>query len=103
MCSPTWETRIPCDMFFLPRKHISLVICVPLPGKHLSTWETHIACDMFFPTQETHITSYMCSPTWETRIPCDMCSLINVMRSFSPRDCKFFFFCFTFLIEPFVL
>ena len=47
---------------------------------------------MCSPTQETHITSYMCSPTWETRIPCDVCSLINVMRSFSPRDCKFFFF-----------
>ena len=72
MCSPTWETPIPSDM------------CSP-------TWETHIACDMFFPTQETHITSYMCSPTWETRIPCDMCSLTNVMRNFSPRDCKFFF------------
>ena len=75
MCSPTWETPIPSDM------------CSP-------TWETHIACDMFFPTQKTHITSYMCSPTWETRIPCDMCSLINVMRSFSPRDCKIFFFLF---------
>ena len=33
----------------LPIKHISLVICVPLPIK-------------------THIPSYMCSPTWETHI-----------------------------------
>ena len=33
----------------LPIKHISLVICVPLPIK-------------------THIPSVMCSPTWETHI-----------------------------------
>ena len=86
MCSPTWETHIPCDMFFPAQEtHIASYMCSP-------TWETHIACDMFFSTQETHIASYMCSPTWETGIPCDMCSLINVMRSFSPRDCKFSFF-----------
>ena len=36
MCSPTWETNIPCDMCFLLIKPIYLVICVPLPGKHIS-------------------------------------------------------------------
>ena len=48
MCSPTWETHIPCDMFFPAQEtHIASYMCSP-------TWETHIACDMFFPTQETH-------------------------------------------------
>ena len=36
MCSPTWETNIPCDMCFLLIKPIYLVICIPLPGKHIS-------------------------------------------------------------------
>ena len=64
----------------LPGKHISLVICVPLPGKHIPsdmcspTWKTHIPSNMCSPTWETHIPSDMCSLTWETHIPNDMCS-----------------------------
>ena len=34
----------------LPRKYILLVICVPLSGKHII-----MPCDMFFPTWETQI------------------------------------------------
>ena len=34
--SVTSETRIPGDMCPLPGKHISLVICVPSPRKHIS-------------------------------------------------------------------
>ena len=78
MCSPTWEIRISSD--------ISLVICVPLPGKHISLLirvfdtsfdtcgGTLIRCDMCSPTPETHIPSDMSSPNWETHIPGDMCS-----------------------------
>ena len=38
MCSLTWKTHtgIPSDVCSLPGKHISLLICVPLPGKHIS-------------------------------------------------------------------
>ena len=62
-----------------PGKHISLVICVPAPGKDISlvmcspTWETHIPSDMSSPTWETHIPSDVCSTAWETHIPRDMC------------------------------
>ena len=61
MCSPTWETHIPCDMFFPAQEtHIASYMCsptweTPIPSDMcFPTWETHIACDMFFPTQETH-------------------------------------------------
>ena len=97
MCSPTWKTHIPSDMWFSGG-----VICFPPPGKHIPsgmcsptrethtpsdmcspTWESHIPRNMIFrwgdmcsPTWETHIPSGMCSPTWETHIPSDMCSPI---------------------------
>ena len=45
MCSPTTE-------------HISLVLYVPLPSKHISL----VIC--IPPTKEMHITSDMCSPTY---------------------------------------
>ena len=36
MCSSTWETHIPSHMCSLRGKHISRVIYVPLPGKHIT-------------------------------------------------------------------
>ena len=63
---PTWETHIPSDMCSPTRNHISLVICVPRPGKHISL----VIC---VPPGK-HIPSDMCSRTWETHIPSDMCS-----------------------------
>ena len=44
MCSPTWETHIPCDM-------------------RSPTLETHIPSDMCSTIWETHISSDMCYPT----------------------------------------
>ena len=35
MCSPCWGTHILCDICYSPRKHISLLLCVPLAGKHI--------------------------------------------------------------------
>ena len=36
MCSPTLDTHIRSEIYFPTWKHISLVIYVPLPGKHTS-------------------------------------------------------------------
>ena len=42
MCSPTWETHIPCDMFFPAQEtHIASYMCSP-------TWETPIPSDMWY-------------------------------------------------------
>ena len=35
MYSPTWETHIPSDMCSATWKQVSLVMCVPLPGKQI--------------------------------------------------------------------
>ena len=51
----------------LPRKHIPLVICVPLPGKHI------IPSGMCFPYPGT-IPSDMCSSNCEPQITDNMCS-----------------------------
>ena len=55
-----------CEAPSLP----SLVVCVPLPGKHISlvicvslTWEKHIPSDMCSPTRVTNIPIGMSSPT----------------------------------------
>ena len=118
-CSPTWETRIPSDMcspprkdvsqvfyVLLPWKHISLVICILLPGKHifLVIWvplpaRQHICILIcFFPTQEV---------TWVV-LPIEIKKSRWEHASFSleVRDwlnLSSIFFCFAFLIEPFVL
>ena len=72
----------------ISEEHISLVIWVPLLGKHTSRVPgkgTHISSDMCSPNQETHIfsdmwsltqehISYMCFPGRGTHIFSDMCS-----------------------------
>ena len=71
-----------CEAPYLPRKHISLVICVPPPGKHISLviWVPlpgkHISLVICIPPPGKHnyISSDICSPNWETNIPSDMCS-----------------------------
>ena len=90
MCYPTQETHIPRDtyVFSYQGNTYPLVICVPIPEKHVypnwysptcSPTETqipqrHIPGDMCFPHWETHIPSDICFSTRETDIPSDMCS-----------------------------
>ena len=91
----TWETRITSDTYSptqetqslvicvpLPRKHISLVICVPLPRKHISLVisvplpRKHIFLVIHVPLPGKQISLVICVPLpWETHITRDMCFL----------------------------
>ena len=84
MCSFTLETHIPCYMCSPRGKHISLVICVLPPGKHISL----VIC---VPPPGKHISLVICVAAPEKHISLVICVL------------QVFFFCFAFLIEPFVL
>ena len=88
------------------RKHISLVICVPPPGKHISLvicvpppWK-HTSLVICVPPPWKHISLVMCVPysQWLSQS-----WIIRVKRNFVPKGWQVFFFCFAFLIEPFVL
>ena len=99
MCSPTWKTHIPNDICSPPGTNISLLICVPLvicvllPGKHISLVicvlppGKHISVVVCVPPPGKviflvicvsqvgkHIASVLCSPTRKTRFPFNMCS-----------------------------
>ena len=68
VCSPTWETHIPNDMCGPTWETRMLVICVPLPGKHISLTicaplhgkQILIPCDMCVPLPGKHISLTIC-------------------------------------------
>ena len=55
MCSLTLETHIPSDMCSPTQEHVSLLICVPLPGKQTSL----VKC---VPITRKHISLVICVP-----------------------------------------
>ena len=96
--------------FFLPRKHISLVICVPLPGKHLSLVicvplpGKHISLVICFFLPRKHISLVICVPLLGKHVSLVICvPLLMLWEVFPQGMASFFFFCFKFLIEQFVL
>ena len=55
MSSPTWETHIPSDICSPAQEYLSLLICIPLPGKHVSL----VIC---VPPPGKHISLVKCVP-----------------------------------------